>query len=841
MADREAKIRFTAETQDLNSQIKSSENSLKELRSELKLNTTDMKANGESAENLKNRLNILGNEMQAAKDKTQAVSDKLEVAKGVFGENSVEVQNLQTQLNNCQSVENGIQSDINATTESLNAQEEANSQLSTELESLNSTIETNSSELEVNAAQLQNADDQTDLLNERMQLLQEQYDASNEKVALLSTALEQSASATGTSTDEYHNLQSALQQATIENENIKSSMSSTQESMAGTPATIGDIIDGFKNIPGAAGIAVTAIAEIGTAAIEAAEELKVGYDEIIERTGATGEALEELKVTMEETFSTLPTDAETAGAAVGEIATRFQGLSDNELQTMTDKFVKFSDITNTNVASAVGLASQTMNKYGLDASGVSDYLDKIAYTSQATGVSTSSLMNTVMSNSDVFKTYGMSLDEAIEFTGRMETAGVDASSVLGQMRSKADDLAAASGTTARDGLNQLSASINGASSDTEALSLAADVFSARQANKMVEAAQLGVLNFDDLSLSAETCAGTVDTTFETTINGTDKFKEATNNLKVSGAEIGDMFLEDIATPLINSVTPALDTLRDQLNGDGKSAIEDYAQALADGSIQYGTFQADVAGIIALFPQLCENVGTANDTIVEKFEDLRSGAGEKIDGFKEDAKAKFEELKVGIPAKAEELKSSALTKFESLKTGALSKFANIKSDGIEKFEALKSGIKGKIDAARDAVDGAIKKIKGFFNFSISWPHIPMPHFSVSPPGWQIGDLLKGSIPSLGITWHAEGGIFTRPTILSTANGIHGFGEAGAEAILPIDKMYDYVERAVWNTMAATSEPFDYDRMRDMFMDASKNIDASVIIGNRQFRRVIEESI
>ena len=58
------------------------------------------------------------------------------------------------------------------------------------------------------------------------------------------------------------------------------------------------------------------------------------------------------------------------------------------------------------------------------------------------------------------------------------------------------------------------------------------------------------------------------------------------------------------------------------------------------------------------------------------------------------------------------------------------------------------------------------------------HVPLPHFSISPPGWSIGDLLKGSIPSLSIQWYARGGLVDGATLI-------GAGEAGREAIVPLE--------------------------------------------------------
>ena len=112
------------------------------------------------------------------------------------------------------------------------------------------------------------------------------------------------------------------------------------------------------------------------------------------------------------------------------------------------------------------------------------------------------------------------------------------------------------------------------------------------------------------------------------------------------------------------------------------------------------------------------------------------------------------------------------------------------DGIrtktkEAWDRIKEAITAPIRNAADVIKGIVDRIKGFFKFKFKWPHIKLPHFSIHPKGWQIGDLLKGSIPSLGIDWYAQGGIFTSPTII----GNKGFGEAGAEAALPLDILWD----------------------------------------------------
>lgn len=133
--------------------------------------------------------------------------------------------------------------------------------------------------------------------------------------------------------------------------------------------------------------------------------------------------------------------------------------------------------------------------------------------------------------------------------------------------------------------------------------------------------------------------------------------------------------------------------------------------------------------------------------------------------------------------------------ERIKSVVVEKFNSVKSKVMEIWDNVKNTIYDKIKWAQDKVHEIIEKIKGFFNFNIQWPHIPMPHFSVSPDGWQIGDLLQGSIPSLHIDWYAKGGIFTQPTLFPTSSGLAGVGEAGAEAVLPIKLLKDYVREAM----------------------------------------------
>ena len=92
-----------------------------------------------------------------------------------------------------------------------------------------------------------------------------------------------------------------------------------------------------------------------------------------------------------------------------------------------------------------------------------------------------------------------------------------------------------------------------------------------------------------------------------------------------------------------------------------------------------------------------------------------------------------------------------------------------------FDALVGTVSGAFDAVVSTVSGAIESVKSFFNFEFHWPHIPMPHFSVSGSINPIDWFTQG-VPHISVEWYAKGGFVDGATLI-------GAGENGPEMILP----------------------------------------------------------
>lgn len=145
------------------------------------------------------------------------------------------------------------------------------------------------------------------------------------------------------------------------------------------------------------------------------------------------------------------------------------------------------------------------------------------------------------------------------------------------------------------------------------------------------------------------------------------------------------------------------------------------------------------------------------------------------------------ISTAITTRVQQVKNKVLSIFNTLRGAVVGIWNGLKSAAASAFNAVKNAITNPIQTALSIIRGIINKIKGLFSFKVGHPHIPLPHFSISPKGWKLGDLLKGKIPSLGIKWYAEGGIFDSPTVIGLGEG------TSSEAVIPLDPFWKKLDK------------------------------------------------
>ncbi len=306
---------------------------------------------------------------------------------------------------------------------------------------------------------------------------------------------------------------------------------------------------GNKLMPVTAGITA-----LGAASVAACMEMDDGYDTVITKTGATGEALEELTAAVDTVFANLPTDAEAAGIAVGEVNTRF-GLTGEACAALSEEFIKFAEINGTDLNSAIDGVDTIMTKFGVDSTQAANVLGLLTKAGQDTGLSMETLYTTLETNGATLKEMGLDLTASVNLLAQFEANGVDASTALAGLK-KAQQNATAEGKTMEEALGETIDAIKNASSETEALQIATDLFGKKGAAEMTQAIREGRLSIDDLSGSLEDYGTTVSDTFEATLDPWDDAKVAMNNLKLAGSELGSTLLSSLQ-PTITKIVNAI--------------------------------------------------------------------------------------------------------------------------------------------------------------------------------------------------------------------------------------------------------------------------------------------
>lgn len=277
------------------------------------------------------------------------------------------------------------------------------------------------------------------------------------------------------------------------------------------------------------------IVALGTAATAAWKDVDTGLDTIIQKTGASGDSLDEMQGILRSITTTIPTDFATAGAAIGEVNTRF-GVTGQELETLSGQFVKFAQLNNQDVSNSVDSVSKMLAAFGLSADDAGSMLDALNVVGQQTGVDVGTLSDTVAANAKKFQEMGLSAEEAAAFLGQASMAGLDSGTAMMGLKTAMKE-ATSEGITLDEALANFEATMNSNASESDKLAAAYELFGTRAGGAIENAVSNGTLSLTDFSASLGEFEGSVNSTFEGTLDPMDQFTTTLNEMKIAGAEI----------------------------------------------------------------------------------------------------------------------------------------------------------------------------------------------------------------------------------------------------------------------------------------------------------------
>lgn len=279
---------------------------------------------------------------------------------------------------------------------------------------------------------------------------------------------------------------------------------------------------------------------------------------------------------------------------------------------------------------------------------------------------------------------------------------------------------------------------------------------------------------------------------------------------------------EAATTLSENLDPALETLEGWLDdvGQGVTALNGFLSehetaliligiAIATLTTAYGAYTAaqaisNAGGIVAIATSTAETVALYGMIAAETAATVATTALSAAVAFLT-SPVTLVIVAIGALVAAGVLLyknwDTVKSKATELGNGVKNTFNNMLSGVKTIWNNVTSTITRAIDTAKSKVKTGVDAIKGFFSFKFSWPKLPMPHFAVKPSGWKIGDLLKGTVPSLGVSWYAKAYqnpvLLDSPTIFGAAGGrLLGGGDGhGAELVGGEQRVRSMIRSAV----------------------------------------------
>lgn len=169
----------------------------------------------------------------------------------------------------------------------------------------------------------------------------------------------------------------------------------------------------------------------------------------------------------------------------------------------------------------------------------------------------------------------------------------------------------------------------------------------------------------------------------------------------------------------------------------------------------------------------------------------------VQGMMESGTQGGDALSAGITNNSQTVVAAADTLGQQVGTSFDTSWQQVTSRAQSAMQNLVSAVSSGARQAASAVKSA------FENMTITIPKPRIPTISVSTESVAYGEEGSVKVPQFSVNWNAIGGIFERPTIFNTGAGMQGVGEAGAEAVLPLDTLWARMRDIVSQEVRANS--------------------------------------
>lgn len=602
------------------------------------------------------------------------------------------------------------------------------------------------------------------------------------------------------------------------------------------------------------------LAAVGVAAAKTTMDFDTAMSQVAATMGKTNEEITDLREFAKEMGSTTAFSATQAAEGLNYMA--LAGYDSEKAMKMLPTVLNLAAAGCMDLGAASDMVTDAQTALGLSMEETTTMVDQMAQTSAKSNTSVEQLGNAILKIGPTAKSMSGGTRELNQVLGVLadngikgEEAGTHLRNVLLSMNTdKVKDAFREMGVEIFDAQGnmrdlsevfpELSAAMDGMTSEDRTAMLQ------KLFNKTDLAAVNSLLDtsadrWKELGSAIEGSAGAAGQMADTQL---DNMKGSLTLLK-SALEGAGISIGEVLAPAIRKVAEWITGLVDKFNNLSPTAqkvivvIGAIAAAIGPVLVVLGTVMGAIGNLLIYLPM----ISTALGVVKAAFTALTGPIGIAIAIIVglvillvthwDQVKAKAIEIKDAIVAAWNQLKTNITTIFNNIKTAitnvwngitaavsnavstvrntvvnifnglrsaVTSIFNGIKSVAVSVWNGIKSAITSPIQTAINIVKTAINKIKGFFPLKIG----KIINFRIPTISLETGSktVLGKTITypkGFNVSWHKQGAIFTRPTLLTGADGsVHGVGDVSrGEAVLPIEKLQSMIDASVSRNNAA----------------------------------------
>lgn len=808
-------------------------------------------------EKLTDRQKYLQKQTETYNEKVEVLRRELSELEGAENKNEKAISQKKKQLSQAETTlaqyQKGLK-EVNQEIKSGSAVLEENmKKLDDSISTLDASAKKNESSFKLMKSQWDKNTSSAKKLKDEQKYLTEQGETYQKKVGLVKEELKLLENAEGDNKKAIEEKKAALNEAEASLNEYKSRLKEVNEQLKFGKASIEEYAEkvqkaGEKVKDAGSGMTKKVTAPI-LAAGAASAKMAMDFEDSMAKVSTIADATE---VPMDEMQKAILDLSNQTGISSEEIAQNVYdsisaGQKTGDAVNFVSNSTKLAKAGFADAGAALDVLTTIMNAYGLKASEVTNVSDMLIQTQNLGKTTVADLASSMGKVIPTANAYGVSLDELCAGYAIMTANGVATAESTTYMNGMLNELGK-SGTTVSETLKEKTGKtfkelMDSGMSLSDVLKIISDA--ATENNKSFgdmwsssEAGKAGMIllgdsaeNFNGVLEQMQNSAGATNTAFEKLDTNSTKIKKATNELKNDAIDLGTTLMEELA-PIIENIAEKISQFTEWFNGLSESEKQMIIQiglivaAIGPLLIVLGTVVSSGAKIIGGIPVIAKGLSglfgiiAANPvlaiitaiviavfTLWTTCDEFREGVLEGIDILKTVLTAGYDfcvelgEEKLGRIQDAYEKHGGGITGILAASWQTWKEIWSTGFDVIDKLTGGKlTGVKNKFwskfEEIKNVVKNALDAVKRFFAGEWPTPKIKMPHFKISPPGWSIGDLVKGSIPRLSVNWHAKGAILNRPTVINqSGNTIDVAGEAGPEAVTPIETLKKYVREEV----------------------------------------------